>query len=267
MGLAAASGLNDLFSGQLGGPENPVLTFPEILTSRTVLQRVALSSYRGGTVMTALGIKGGMDSRTLDQGVRELSSRVQVSSNPRSGIIAVSAVTGDSLLSSCIVSRMLEELDRFNVESRVTRGRATREFVQARMDEAKRDLGLAEQSLMSFRQNNLRIGNSPELQLEQARLERNVEARSELYRLLARQFEGARIEEKRDTPTFAVMEAPAPPARKYRPRVLFNIAVAMLAAAAISMLTEYWPKTRLRVLKRQTRVTRERQGWPEPVEN
>src|SRR6185436_6731169 len=92
--------------------------------------------------------------------------------------------------------------------------------------EAEQALSRAEQSLTHFREANLRIGNSPQLQLELARLEREVETRSELYRLLARQFEMARIEEKRDTPTFSIIDPARPPVRKHSPRTLVNMAIA-----------------------------------------
>jgi len=238
LGLAAASGFGDLLSGSLGSVENPVLTYPEILSSTALLERVALApdprdSHR--TILASLRIKGS-DRLSIDKAVRLLATITSVDANLRSGIIHISAVTRDSVVSAYIVQQMLAELDRFNVDSRSSRGRATREFVEGRLGEARRELAEAEQSLALFRRNNIRIGNSPQLLLEQARLEREVDTQSELYRLLARQYEMARIEEKRDMSTFTVVDPARPPVRKYRPNITFNVLVAFFLAAGVRLL-------------------------------
>ena len=236
----ATSGLSDLLGSSLSGAENPFRTYPEIVSSRLVLERVLHSGYpthqSSTTVISALGVDGA-DRKSLDQGIRKLRSVTRAETNPRSGLIVVSAVTRDSVLSAYVVTRLLEELDRFNMDTRSSRERATRQFVEGRVAEARRDLAQAEQALTSFRQGNLRIGNSPQLQLESARLEREVETRSELYRLLAREYEMARIEEKRDTPTFSVVEPATPPVRKHSPKTVANMLIAFVGTAGLGMLS------------------------------
>jgi uncharacterized protein involved in exopolysaccharide biosynthesis len=64
-------------------------------------------------------------------------------------------------------------------------------------------------------------------------LEREVETRSELYRLLAREYESARIEEKRDTPTFTIVDPPRPPVRKYRPKTAVNALIALFTVIGV----------------------------------
>jgi len=238
LNLAAASGFGDMLSGDLSNTENPVVTYPEILTSTNLLERVAFSPFppstsdSTNTVMKAIRVNGS-DRRSLDHAVRLLRTIIAVDANPRTGVINVSAVTRDSVLSAYIVQRMLGELDRFNVESRSSRGHATREFVEGRLAEAQRALASAEQSLAGFRQGNIRVSGSPQLQLEQARLEREVETRSELARMLAREYETARIEEKRDTPTFTVIDPPRPPVRKYRPKTTVNALLGLIGTIGI----------------------------------
>jgi uncharacterized protein involved in exopolysaccharide biosynthesis len=251
MALAAGSGLADLLSGQLGAAENPILTYPEILLSRTLLERtlessVALTPTRSVVILDALEAQGATSRQRVEDGVRILRNAIDVRANPRSGLIAVSAVTPDSVLSAGIVIRMLEELDRFNLDTRTSRGRATREFVEGRMSEAQRQLASAEQSLASFRSSNIHIGNAPQLALQLERLEREVAVRSELFLLLSRQYEMARIEEKRDTPTFSVIDPARPPVRKYRPKVMLNAFVAGVSAVVLAVLFDFYRRTRSR---------------------
>jgi tyrosine-protein kinase Etk/Wzc len=246
LALAAGSGLADLLSGQIGS-ENPVLTYPEILHSATLLERTLLSPAgpaESRRIIDALGVRERTTREAIDAGIRKLKIATDVRANPRTGLISVSAITPDSVLSAVIVQRMLAELDRFNVESRTSRGQATRIFVEGRMAEAQREMSQAELALADFRQSNVRIGNSPQLRLREERLEREVQGRSELYQLLARQYEMARIEEKRDTPTFSVIDAARPPVRKYRPKVVLNTVVAFLGAVFIQVAYLYLRKHR-----------------------
>jgi uncharacterized protein involved in exopolysaccharide biosynthesis len=251
LGLASGMGLSDVLSG-LGAMENPVLTYPEILTSRGLLLRTVLSPYppdsndSTGTILSAIEAKGPTERQRIENGIRQLRRLSSVGANPRSGLISVSAVTEDSVLSACIVNRMLLELDRFNVETRASQGRATREFIEGRMAEARVELTQAERALTGFRESNLRIGNSPQLLLEQARLEREVGARSELYQLTARQYELARIEEKRDTPTFSVIDPAVPPVRKFRPQVILNTLIGGITATGLAAMADYFRRSRRR---------------------
>jgi len=240
LALAAGSGLADLLGGQLGAAENPILTYPEILLSRTVIERTLLSAANPKQrIIDALEVSSETSRQRLDDGIRVLRSVVDVRANPRSGLISVAAVTSDSVLSATIVERMLEELNRFNLETRTSQGRATREFIEDRMAEARRELVVAEQALAGFRATNIHIGNSPQLSLQRDRLEREVAVRNELFQLLSRQYEMARIEEKRDTPTFSVIDSPKPPVRKYRPKILLNAIGAAAAAVLCSLIYGY----------------------------
>jgi len=241
LALAAGSGLADFLSGQIS-TENPILTYPEILHSTTLMERTLLSpaSPAAGTrIVDALDIKERTSRETVDEGIRTLRIVTDVRANPRSGLITVSAVTRDSVLSAVIVQRMLAELDHFNVESRASQGQATRIFVEKRMEEARQEMSQAEEALASFRGSNVHIGNSPQLRLREERLTREVMGRSELYQLLARQYEMARIEEKRDTPTFSIIDEARPPVKKYRPKVVLNTVVALAGAALLQLAYVY----------------------------
>jgi uncharacterized protein involved in exopolysaccharide biosynthesis len=239
---SALGGMLELTSGR---QENPIQTFPEILLGGPVLDRTLSRRYPASsadttrTVMRALEIPGRSDRERFYLGRRKLLRMINVSANPRTGIIMVAVEAPDSVLAAYIANSLIDELDRFNVETRKSQSRAVREFVEGRLTGAQAELTKAEAALASFRESNLRIGNSPGLLLEQARLERQVGIQSDVYRLLSRQFEMSRIEEYRDTPTFSVLEPALPPFKKYRPQILLNALWAALGAGAISMLWAY----------------------------
>ena len=241
--LASSAGLPGVLEIASSRRENPIQTYPEILTGREVLDRTllrtVLTSRGTTTVLKSMEVRGGTERERVFRGRTKLRKSFSVAANPRTGIISIFVVTRDSVLSASVVSALVDELDRFNVETRRSRGRAVREFVGTRLDRARDDLGQAETALAAFRESNLRIGNSPALQLQQIRLQRDVEIQGDLYRLLSRQYELARIEEYRDTPTFTLLEAATPPFRKYGPRTLVNTTGALIAGLLLALGAEF----------------------------
>jgi uncharacterized protein involved in exopolysaccharide biosynthesis len=239
--LAGGSDISSFLEVAGARQENPVQTFPEILLGRVVLSRTLGLQYppwdsaTSHTVLAALRVSGTSAREQVDSGVQRLRKLITVEANPRTSMISVAVETPDSVFSAFLANSLISELGRFNVDVRRSQGGAVREFVARRVDEAKRELNQAENALTSFRQSNLRIGNSPQLNLEEDRLKRDLDIRADTYRLLARQYEIARIEEHRDTPTFTIVEPAIPPFRKHRPRVLLNAAIGATIALIMSL--------------------------------
>ena len=80
------------------------------------------------------------------------------------------------------------------------------------------ELDVAEENLRGFRERNLRIGNAPRLLLEEGRLNRAVREQEEVYLTLRRQYELAKIEERRDVPVINVLDAAVVPSFRISPR-------------------------------------------------
>jgi uncharacterized protein involved in exopolysaccharide biosynthesis len=251
--LLNAGGISGLLGLQVGGSDNPVLTYPEIIMSRSVLERTLEARYPPGvndstkTVLSALRVRAANPRERVYKGWRRLRDIVNVAANVKSGLIEISVVSRDSVLSAYIANTLVSELDRFNMGTRSSRGRAAREFVHGRLIETESALRAAEGSLRRFQEANLRIGNSPPLLLEQSRLQREIDIQADLFRLLSRQYELARVEEHRDTPTFTILEPARPPFRKHRPLVMLSTLSAGIAASLLAYLftiAERWREER-----------------------
>ena len=77
---------------------------------------------------------------------------------------------------------------------------------------------------------NGQIGKLPEIKKEGARLELGVEVQRKLLLLMTAQFEDARMQETRDTPTVTVLDAASTPQLKSRPKRSLMVAAALLVA-------------------------------------
>jgi uncharacterized protein involved in exopolysaccharide biosynthesis len=86
----------------------------------------------------------------------------------------------------------------------------------------------------------MRIGNSPRLALEEARLNRAVREQEEIYLSVSREFELAKIQENRDVPLLAMLDSAVPPIKRYWPRrSLFALVGLFLAAGAVVFWSVY----------------------------
>jgi uncharacterized protein involved in exopolysaccharide biosynthesis len=115
--------------------------------------------------------------------------------------------------------------------------------VENRVAAASLDLRAAEERLKNFVERNRLWQQSPELQLEYDRLEREVQVAQEVYLTLKRQYEEARVEEVNDTPVLTVVDSALTPVRHSRPRRTASVAIALFLGAglgvALAFLREY----------------------------
>jgi len=76
----------------------------------------------------------------------------------------------------------------------------------------------------------------PSLSLELVRLTREVEIQEAIFELLTQQYEQAKIQEKKDTPTIQVLDKAVPPERKTKPKRAFLVGIAGVASLFLSII-------------------------------
>ena len=103
-----------------------------------------------------------------------------------------------------------------------------RAFVSTYTSPGNNELTNIERQLRAL---NSEIGKLPEVKKEGARIALDVEMNRKLLMLMTAQFEDARMQETRDTPTVTVLDAASPPQLKARP--LRSIIVMAAAFAAL----------------------------------
>ncbi|MCG3118718.1 MAG: hypothetical protein ALAOOOJD_00972 [bacterium] len=74
----------------------------------------------------------------------------------------------------------------------------------------------------------------PDLGMQYIFLLRDTEVQKVIYKLLAQQYEEARIREMRDTPTVQLLDTPALPERKSKPKRLYYVLAGMLLSFLVS---------------------------------
>src|SRR5205823_5274694 len=228
--------------------ESPQL-YADLARTREVLNELLQSRYlrsRGDSIVLLQEVvPKNLDSdRRLYRGEQRLRDATSILANQRTGVVQISVSADDPVLAAGIANRYVEALNRFNLERRRTQEGERRRFLEGRTLDALRDLRSAEDELKGFLLHNRSFQDSPQLQFEKGRLGRRVSMAQELYTMLDRNYENARIEEINDTPLITVVERAVPPVYRSRGDDVLLVALVGLisvvgVACYVSIITWY----------------------------
>src|SRR3990172_9858945 len=156
--------------------------------------------------------------RDYETALKVLREGLEVSSDNKTNVVTIAIETPEPALSAAIVNNVTNELDAFIRTKQTTNAGEQRRWIEDRLEQVTKDLGRSEDVLKEFREKNRRVGDSPQLLLEQGRLLREGEINSTLYTELKKQFEIAKIEEIKNIPVINVMDDGRALSRKERPK-------------------------------------------------
>lgn len=252
-GLSGAAQLFATFTG--GGAGEPLMFYPELITSMEILKEAAAEEYRVATgdgerdtVTVTLATVYEVDpeadrDETLKAVAENLAGDVEVVINSGARMVELNTVAGRPELAVQINRTLLDLVHAWNIERRQSQARAEREFLEARVEETQRELQAAETEMQRFLEQNRRYEQSPELRFELGRLERRVNLIQQRYVAMAQAYDQARAEEVRQTPLISVVDEPADTVHRITSslvlRVLFGLVAGFLLALMFVLGREY----------------------------
>lgn len=253
------------FAAELGisipaaDPARSPAFYADLLTTRAVLQEVVRTPFEIGGRQTNLiahyGFAGEPPPEAARKASEALRNNITVRMESQTGIVTLAVAAVTKTLAEQIAARLLEELNKFNLQVRKSQAVNERRFAADRYEAARRELLSAEQALESFlARNRAGLGNSPQLAFQRDRLERDVALRQRVVAALAETLERARIEEVRDTPVITVIDDPAGSSAMDRrgagTRLLLGMVLGLFAAFFVAVLMDAFRASR---------------GWPVAV--
>jgi uncharacterized protein involved in exopolysaccharide biosynthesis len=198
--------------------------YPTIVRSANILESILYSKYQTEQYPDSVSlveywrISAPSKNREFEVALKELRGRLETYWDVRLETVTITVEMEEAALAAEVANRVTAELDRYTRLTRKTNASAQRDFVEHRIVEVEKELAGAENALRDFKEKNRRILDSPQLMLELARLERNVQIKSAVYLELKKQFEVARIEEIKNIPVINVLDPARVPADRDRPR-------------------------------------------------
>ncbi len=226
--LAALAGVNVGTEGSL------VKLYPTIVKGEAVLRDVIYKKYRTQEYSDSVNlirywdIKEDKPGGAYDAALRKLRELLDVSMDIKTNVLTISLETKEPQLSADIINSVVDELDKFILTKRMTSASEQRKFIEGRLSEVREDLGHSEDALRNFRERNVQV-RSPQLLLEQGRLEREVQINTTIFVELKKQYELAKIEEVKNTPVVNVMDVARAAAKKDWPKRTVIVLTTFLA--------------------------------------
>ncbi len=212
-----------------GGDEASPAFSAELLTSRPLLQQAADRPYEvegHGSVLLKdlLEIAENTEPERDEETLKWLREAITVATDRETGTVTLSVRTEWPEVSLAIAQELVDELGRFNLETRQSQAAAERAFIESRVKQAEQELAAAEDSLRLFYEANRQFENSPLLRLRHDALQRDVTMRNSVLTTLLQSFEQARISEVRDTPVLTILQDPyLPPRHDPRRRIVIGL--------------------------------------------
>ena len=242
-GIAAQFGIS-LPTGQ----SEQKWVYPEVLKSRSLAKAVLKQKFdtvEFGSEKTLLHIltsgvhqfpaKNSIESAAIDR----LINMIQVSEDIKTSILTLEIHASEPGFSAKLNKNIIDALDAH--QRRYNRGktRDTKEFILERIKDTEKELFAAEEALKIFQDRNRRIENSPALQLERLRLNREVTVMTGVFTTLKQQLETSKIEEVKKSDYVIVLDAPETPLFTSKPKKKKIVILSTIAGLGFSLILAF----------------------------
>jgi len=240
-------------SGRIDTFEDNVTSeyYTEVLKSSPFLERIAnkkfFSRKLGEEVdlISYYQIEADNETERLIKATRVIGGGLELSTARTTKVVSLSYSSGEPELSAAIVNAFLEELIKYNQDIRDTKSKQNREFIEERLEENRKLLKKAEAELADFTTKNKKIV-TPDLEIELDRLKRNVKVQEEVYVMLKKQLELAKIEEQEKKPVIEIIENASVPLHKSSPKTKRSVILAgfvsLFLFSGLAFVLEYISK-------------------------
>lgn len=203
--------------------------FADVLTSQELLTATLKTPFADPgqpaakkPLLDLIDVSGATPERQLGNAIRKLKRKVLVVISRRSSIVNLSVTLRDPTLSAAVANRMLELLNRFNLERRQRASTEQRRFAELRLLTAKAELDSAERVKQTFLDANRSYYTSDRLLAVYDQIDRTVRVKEGILVGLTKTFEESRVAEVRDTPLITVVDVATPPDRPLQRPLLWG---------------------------------------------
>jgi len=177
-------------------------------------------------------------------------TRIGVNTNLDTGLITVSVDFEDKKLARDVANFISLFISNWFNESQNENIKQNLEFINERANVLYKELQEAENELKGFKETNRNILNSPDLQLELQRLQRQVTIKQEVYLTLVKQKEVNQIEQNKNSNVVKILDTAIIAYRPFKPQpkrvVLISVIIGLFFSTMLIFLFDIY----YRILKR-----------------
>jgi len=146
----------------IGGLLSSIPTLPGFVSPSDIYASILKSRTIGEKIIDSLGLMSVYKTDNMEEALKSLYSNVDIKVY-RTGIVEISCAAPTKMLAYRMAKLFVEELDRFNRNAVMTKGKNTRIFIERRLREVEEELKNAEEALREFNEKNKTVKLDEEL--------------------------------------------------------------------------------------------------------
>lgn len=183
-----------------------------------------------------------LEAKDTDQAVKILDKWIDPSRDLKSGLITLKVQAPSPELAQQISARALGLLDEFLQRETRAEGAQRAKFYQDRLADVQGQASQAEQKLAQFAGRNVNYFSSPspDVRLEGARLEADLQGKRQLVASMNMSVQQAMVDENNDIPVLSVLDQPVAPSQKSGPHRSLIVLAVLVAVTAGMWLKRHW---------------------------
>lgn len=226
------------------------LIYEDIIRSKTIAREILNTKFETNLneskikLIDYFDIEREVDFERFERAKEKYDDMIVIVVNKQSRKATIFVTTLERDLSAKIANLLVNKLNDYLRKISSDKASDTRSFIEERLEITKELLSESEENLKQFRENNKRIENSPDLQLNLGRLMREQKIQEEIFLVLKKEYETAKIEEVKNIPVVRVLDPAEPPAFKSGPQrrriMLVAILLGGLLAVGVAYYREFW---------------------------
>lgn len=209
--------------GYAGSKDN-TFSIEDLLSSRDLLSKIVTKKWNTEkrsdsiTLIEYWEMETKTDLEAEIVACKTLKERFSYEMDDLSFLITIDLLMEEPKLARDVLTYAIELVDNYVQNEQKTTTKNNIKYINKRLDSVRNELTNAEIALKNFRQNNMVISQSPELQLKYARLQREVSIKQQVYMTLEKEKESAKIELVKETPVIDILDEPVAPYKRAKPK-------------------------------------------------
>lgn len=179
-----------------------------------------------------------------------LKNQVNIEINEKEGFIKISAEMPEPLAAAEMADRAKNLLQKTIIEFQVEKANYQLEYLENRLHESKEEFEVAQTRLANFTDRNL-YGSTARSATKLERLQAEYDLAYSVYSELSKQVESQRLQVKKDTPVFTIIESPVIPSEKASPNrlrtIFISVVLGLLFAIMWIFIYEIWKNLKFHI--------------------
>ncbi len=228
------------FGGAVSGRTQ--FSIDDMLQSRNINKRIIYKKWETEEYDNPVNlieywvIEGETEQEKFFSAFETLKNKISTSINEETALITIKIMMGEAQLAADVANYITDIVSEYVQTERKTTTKENLKYIEKRLDAVEKELRGAEENLKRFRERNRVISESPGLQMEYGRLQRQVTIKQEVYLTLQKEREMAEIDLVKETPVINILDEAVKPEKRAKPKRKLIVIVATFGGFFLSIL-------------------------------